>query len=456
VTSLSTLRRARPAFLVEPLTRNAAALMLASIGTGMLGAAYWFTAARMLPAAAVGRGSALVSAAILIAGVSQLNLPASLPRLLPVSGSRVGAYILRGYGAALVVAAALALLAVTSGALATIVHQSLDAPTAVLFVALTALWTVFALQDSVLAGLRRATWVPIENISFGATKLILLVAIAASVGYGVQEDAIVASWLVPMIATLIAVNVLIFSRIIPATPPRAASGAERAALRVRRYLAAEYVAGLAQVVAINVIPLLVVEAGGATLAGHFYMAWIGAIALESLANSVATSLTVEAARAPDSLPVLVPRALRMGFAVVVPAAVATALLASPVLGALGRGFREDGAVVLAVMAAGVALHVPVAVAFSAARVRQRLRIVLWVPVVQSAALLAWCFSAMRYGGVEDVAIGYAVIQGVSAIALVPFLRDTARASLAPRSRHGVEAGVFATPADVAPGGKGIG
>ena len=43
------------------------------------------------------------------------------------------------------------------------------------FVVATMAWTVFVLQDSVLAGIRQAGWVPAENLVFSVAKLVLLV-----------------------------------------------------------------------------------------------------------------------------------------------------------------------------------------------------------------------------------------------------------------------------------------
>ena len=80
------------------------------------------------------------------------------------------------------------------------------------FIVATMAWTIFALQDSVLVGLRQATWVPLENLVFSIVKLILLVTMATLLNaYG-----IFVSWAIPMALLLLPINWLIFARLAPA------------------------------------------------------------------------------------------------------------------------------------------------------------------------------------------------------------------------------------------------
>ena len=59
----------------------------------------------------------------------------------------------------------------------------------------TVCWSIFNLQDGVLAGLRRTGWVPIENGIYAVVKiLVLLVGVLILPSMG-----IVVSWIVPSI-----------------------------------------------------------------------------------------------------------------------------------------------------------------------------------------------------------------------------------------------------------------
>ena len=134
-------------------------------------------AARLYPAATVGLNSAILSAMMLVSGLAQLNMTTLLPRYLPVVGSSRRRLVGLTYAGTLVVTLVLATLAVavlprlipTLGEL-----RELSARTSVLFVAGALTFTIFSLQDSVLIGLRRAVWVPVENLTSALLRLALL------------------------------------------------------------------------------------------------------------------------------------------------------------------------------------------------------------------------------------------------------------------------------------------
>ena len=79
------------------------------------------------------------------------------------------------------------------------------------FILATALWVVFQLQDSVLIGLGRADWVLTETVAFGVIKIVLLVALATAL----PDEGIFASWTLPLVVVVVAVNVLVFRRLVP-------------------------------------------------------------------------------------------------------------------------------------------------------------------------------------------------------------------------------------------------
>ena len=77
-----------------------------------------------------------------------------------------------------------------------------------LSVAAVVLWTIFALQDSVLIGLRASRWVTVENVSFGLAKLASLpecIVITSTQG-------IFLAWTAPVIVTIMVVTWYLFQR----------------------------------------------------------------------------------------------------------------------------------------------------------------------------------------------------------------------------------------------------
>ena len=195
--------------MTSRLVQNAVALMVSSVGSAILGVAFWGVAAHLATATAVGRMSAEVTAMILLATLAQLSFGTIFERFLPVAGSQTRSFVIRAYVMCIMCAVAITAIYAFSG----LAHSYLPSAFAwrTLFVVAVVLWTIFALQDSVLIGLRASKWVPLENILFGAMKLALLpILVAVS-----PDQGIFLAWSLPVILTLIAVNWYIFRRRIP-------------------------------------------------------------------------------------------------------------------------------------------------------------------------------------------------------------------------------------------------
>ena len=156
--------------------RDGYAILLATGLTSVLGIVYWAVAARLYPAPTVGFNTAVLSAMMLVSGLAQLNMSTLLPRYLPVVGGSRRRLVEVTYVGTLIVTLVVAALAVlVIPRLIPRLGELRDvAPTALLFVAGALAFTIFALQDFVLIGLRRAVWVPAENLASALLRLALL------------------------------------------------------------------------------------------------------------------------------------------------------------------------------------------------------------------------------------------------------------------------------------------
>src|SRR6266511_1424164 len=170
-------------------------------------------AARLTTPEVVGLNAALISAMVALASLSHLGLEGGLGGFLPRAGAATGALVKRAYLLAAVLAVALATTFVVAAPRVSTQLRDLHRPgVAALFVGAVVTWSLFALQDSVLTGLRRAVWVPLENIVYSAVKLVLVLALARSLaGYG-----ILVSWIVPATLALLPVTLAVFKVFIPA------------------------------------------------------------------------------------------------------------------------------------------------------------------------------------------------------------------------------------------------
>src|SRR5512139_2726353 len=191
-----------------PLFRNGYALIIGSAATSGLGLVYWVLAARFYSAEMVGLSSAALSAMLLLSGISQLGLNSALVRFVPLAGRNTSRLILYSYLVSALAAAVTSIifllgLQVWAPALS-FIGASRDWQ--VLFVLATIVWGIFALQDSALTGLRQAIWIPLENTTFAIIKIVLLIVLAGSF----QAVGIFASWNIPVLLSLLPINLLIF------------------------------------------------------------------------------------------------------------------------------------------------------------------------------------------------------------------------------------------------------
>ena len=162
----------------------------------------------------------------------------------------------------------------------------------------TLAWTIFVLQDSVLAGIRQAGWVPIENGVFSVAKIILLVPLAQVA----PTIGVFLAWTAPLLALIVPVNLLLFGRLIPRhvhetrdRPPGRPAG------RIAGYVAADYLAYMMWAATIGALPIIVLSVAGAEANAHFFVAWSIAYALYLVSSGMSMSLLAEASLDPRRL-----------------------------------------------------------------------------------------------------------------------------------------------------------
>lgn len=425
--TVTTSTRSAPAVAAAPsdsLLRNAYALIANTGVTAVLGLAYWVLAARLYPAEAIGAGSAVVSALLFVSGVSQLNLQGAVTRFLPVAGGRTPSFLAGAY--ATTAAAGLGLgvaAAATAGWWAP--HDSPLRQSgwfAVAFVGAVVAWSWFVLQDSALTALREASWVPVENGLFGLAKIVLLVVLAGGAG-----GAIFASWTVPAALCLVPVNVALFRRIIPR---RRSTGPAPDALLTRRALArfvgGDYVGSIFAQALLTLLPLLVVGVLGSTAGGRFYVPWIVATTIDLLPGNLATSFIVESSLAEHRLGDYARTVIRRVALLVVPLAAATVVLAPALLAAFGKGYVDESATVLRLLAAATVFRAVSTLYVGVCRAQRRVARLAAVQAAQAVLVLGLAVALMPWLGLAGAGLASLGGQAVVAAAVLPRLLAAAR------------------------------
>jgi O-antigen/teichoic acid export membrane protein len=401
---LARSRRAAVAnHLSDPLYRNAYALAFNSAATGAAGVLYWILAARLFPSADVGRDATLVAAITALSGFAQLNFTMTLPRLIPPS-RHPRRWILRAYGSSSVLAVVLGIgFIVVAPNVSDSWSYLRDSPAfGALFVVSLAMFGVFAIQDAALSALGRATVVPASNLVFGIAKIAFAIGLGMSIEYG---HSVFISWVVPMIAVMVPVNVILF---------RAADDAGRRARRTLdpppprepglvRNLTIDYLAGVTWLAYWGGVPLLVLANLGETPAAYFNVAFAIGTALAAVSQAMATSLTVEASRDTSQLVPLARRSLRRIVLIVAPGAIAAALATPLILAPFGTEYAEHSSMALRLLCLAAVPAALTNMAMAVARVKQQAVVILAIRILTSGLGLSLAWLAVRSGSLTTVA-----------------------------------------------------
>jgi O-antigen/teichoic acid export membrane protein len=404
----------------DPLLRNGYALVANTLVSAALGVSYWIVASRLFDPVEVGRASAAIAVMSLLASIAGMNLTAVLSYLLPRAGPAARSYVLRSYGASLVFAVVLALPILVLAILDRDVPgvPELTRWDLALLTLGVPVWVIFMLQDGVLIGARRSSWVLVENTVFGAAKLALL-PLAAMTGL---SAGIFVSWLAPVLIAVVWVNLAIVLRILP----RLAVEEHRVSIDaagVRRFVGVNYVGSVLNQAYFNLLPVLVLVVVGGEANGLFYVAWMLASSLDLLSHGMGASLTVEGAATPERLHALTVQVVRQVALLVVPLAAIMFVGAPLVLSLYGPDYAEASSGVLRLLALGALPRALVVVAQAAARASGDARATLRTEALTCLLVLGLSVALLPTIGPLAVGVGWAV--GNTAVMLLllrPFLR----------------------------------
>ena len=430
--------------LKTPIYSRAYALILSSASTAVLGLLYWTLAARLYSAHDLGVNAALISSMMFLSYVSQLSLAGVLTRFIPTAGRATTRLILGSYGASVLMSAAFGSVFVLGSAIwAPQVRSLVDSPAATAwFLAATMAWSLFALQDAVLTGLRRTVWVPIENTIFAATKILLLTALAGSLaGAGIYV-----SWTVPAALSIVPMNIMIFRWFLPSHVVRHRDVEPEGSVGlIGRYVASDFAGSLLASASTALLPLIVLATAGAQATAYYYIAWTVAYSMQMFSLNMGASLIVEGAGKRSEVGPGMRRMLRLLVGLQMPLVVLVAILAPLILQVFGGEYSDEGAMLLRLLALGVLPHGVNAVCLGVARARRQLRVLFAIQAAQACLFLALAVVLLPALGIAGAGIAFLV--GQSTVALAAFISQIGPLLRAGRPQSPLEVGAAASRRD---------
>ncbi|WP_232374701.1 alpha/beta fold hydrolase [Mycolicibacterium mengxianglii] len=416
-----------------------AAVMTSSVATGALGFLFWTVAARGYSPAEVGRASALISSASLIAILANFSLGSLYERFLPVAGSQSKRLVRNGtlfvIAAALAFGAAFVLLGPDEQLFGSLT-ESLLFPVAV------AVLAVFAIQDQVLVGIGRATTLAAKNITQSTVKLI---AIAAFIPLA-TGTAIVWAWVLP--AAVIAGWVLL--RVIqPATGGRDGEPALPPNRDLFHFFLSSYAINAVGVVVPLLLPLIIVAQLGTETNAYFSMSWLVINTVAVLIHATGAPFIAAASAPGADIKACIGRFTLMCGGAGAASCVGLFLAAPYVLHIMGPAYAEQGTNLIRIFALSLPSLAIYTIYASLARLRRRLRLAVTVQVMIGVIVVVGIVLTTPRWGIDAVGYTYLAAELLGTLIIAVPLVRLLRHAWEPSSDTLVDTGLPAAPAPAA-------
>ena len=400
----------------SPLTRNGYSLIASAGVTSVLGLVFWVVAARLYTAEQVGLSAALLSTLLTLGNISQLNFGNLLNRFLPVANKHQAARLTLVSYAVVTTMAALTsagFLYGIGGFVKDLAYLR-DSPLAVVgFITATVFWTVFALQDSVLAGLRHSALVPVENTIYALVKLgllPLLVIFAAWLNAG-----IFAAWTLPLPLVVVVINLIIFQKFLPQHKVMDVGRQSLNRASMMKFFGWDYVGTLASMIALGVAPLLVMKTNGSAAIAVYHLAFTICYPLYLISRSMSVALLTESASDPARMPSLVADAIVHAMLPLVGGAAVVFIGAPWIMLLFGSAYVETGTWLVRLLVLSTIPWGLVTIYLAVARARGHM---LSIAIVQTITLLIVVgLGAFLLDRIGELGIGFAWLAAHTAVAL---------------------------------------
>jgi O-antigen/teichoic acid export membrane protein len=417
------------------------AIMTSSLATGALGFVFWTIAARGYTTAEVGRASAIISSATLLATLSNLSINSLYERFLPVAGGRAHRLLVLGRSVIIATAAVLGVGFVLLGPRDTLFTSSTQAWLYPVFVVVLG---IFAIQDSMLIGLGRSRTVATKNITQSTIKLILVAALIP-LGTG---SAVVWAWVLPAAAISLWIGMTAIR-----AGARAMTGPSILPRRTEivHFYAGSFAMTAVGVVVPLVVPLVIVARLGAEMNAYFTICWLVISTAAVLLNATAAPFVAAASEPGTDLRQATLRFIALCGGASIVGCVALVVTAPWILSIMGPQYAAEGTDLIRLMALTLPTVAFVTIYTALARVERRLRLAVITQVVFGVVVVTGiAFSTDRWGiiGVAYVYLTADVI--IAAIVAIPGIRMIRRA-LRTTARHDATHGHADVENPVAPG-----
>ncbi len=415
------------------LHRSSLALVVTTAVNGLLGLAFWITAARSYSPGMVGLGAGGISAMQLVGTVGWAGLQFTILRYLPAAGphKRLLLAYLYGAGGAAVVLCAMAMVAFGTNWFG-VRFISANTLGGIVFCVSAIVWFVFSLQDAALVAVRRSVWVPVENALYGVSKLGLLI-IFASVN---SPWTIFGVWVGASLVMAAAVNTYLFTQ--PLAPALDSHSDLPSRSVVAIYSTGQTGTALLAWIPEFLVPLLVIRLLGQRENAYYYAAWTIGYSMRLISINMSNVLITEAAHDRAAVPALLRSSTRLAAVVLIPAMLVGLAVPGVILGIFGSGY-EAGASLLRYYAISLVPFSIAGVVIAIDRISGKFGTAMLITGTGTVVTLALDLLLMPNMGISGAGLGWLLGQTVAAAVAVASYRFQARrpaGDLTPQRTHG--------------------
>lgn len=388
--------------LSDPLHRNSLFLMASTGVMAAIGFFFWILASRLYSPAEVGLGSSLISVGGLLVGISSLGFPVTLIRFLPKSTQprqKISTAIFSTALAAIIVS--ISFWVISSFWLKEI-HSLISVPLSWLlftFAIILASWQ--QISESVFIAYKRAHWVLLQSLIFSLTKLLLVIPLLMTGGFGIFLSHFSGLGLAAVVGY--GINAHKYHL-------RIVFEINKSILQtIGRYSAGSYFAGLINALPPQVLPALITQSLGAESAAHFFLALMMVNLVTIIPQASAQTLFAAASAEPGSLRAMTIKSIKAQLLLVSAPLAGLLIFGGVILSLFGPSYASDTTVVLRILSLSVIPAIVIQPLTTRLRIRKKLKALTLLTFLGAVGILVACLLGSKYG-LEGVAIGYVIGQ----------------------------------------------
>lgn len=386
-------------YLSDPLHKNAIFLIANSAINGLAGFFFWTLAARLYTVEDVGRATALVSAGNLLAILAGMGIGVGLIRFLAAEKNKtllINSAITVGGGTAFILSILFLIgLNFWSPALNFIGNSYLLIAVFIIFCIFN---VVYAMQLSVFIAFRTAKYAFYQG-SLVAIKIILVIVLV-----GMSVTGIFSAFALGAIIAVLAANLFI-RRVYP--DYRLMPAFDRPILKeIFSFSFGNYFGDVFQALSSFLMPLIVINILGPEKNAYYYISWMIATLLFTVAYATNSSLVAETSFNPAQLRKQVFKALKFDFIILVPAVVILYFGGGLLISFFGAHYAREGLELLRIL---IISSIPLAISelgVAVFRIQKRIKPIILVYGVQALGTIVIGYILMGIMGLPGVGIAW--------------------------------------------------